>query len=424
MEDRTMEVGVTTKTRAGMTSDHSAVLTRRRFLQGAAALGVAGAPTPFASALASAGRPRSSLSNLVICLQENRSLDHYFGKAPWIGRYGIPAGYSQPDGKGGAVQPSHLATPSTPDIGHSWTAMHGEWNGGRMDGFYTTDGATALGYYTADDLPFYYGLFDRSTLCVNYFSSVMGPTYPNRYYHASGTSGGITTNSIYGFGVFDYPMILDLLEGAHITWAVYDLGQDNVPLGESDNVFVFFKRFANDPRARRTLEDYLDDAQAGRLPQVSFIIPSFTLGQDEHPPAPIQYGMQLQRVLIEALMGSPQWARSAYILSYDEAGGFFDHVAPPQLDAFGLGFRVPTWVVSPFAKPRHLEPTLYEHASILKLIEKVFGLKTLASVNHRFDSATPGGADYEAAAGAQSGPPAKPRDGLKAVGDLTNCFNF
>ncbi|MEA2630799.1 MAG: hypothetical protein QOE66_1018 [Chloroflexota bacterium] len=400
-------------------------ISRRRLLQGAAALAAGSAGASLASTLVSAAaRPRATLGNIVVCMQENRSFDHYYGTAPWVGSYGIPAGYAQPDGTGGTVVPTHFLTPSTPDIDHSWTGMHSEWNVGRMDGFYTTNGQFAMGYYTAADLPFYYDLFDRSTLCVNYFSSVMGMTYPNRFYHAAGTSAGITTNNIYGYGVLDYPMILDLLEAAGVSWAVYDLGQDSVPAGLSDNVFVFFKRFANDPRAMRTLEDYLGDAQAGRLPQVSFIIPSFTLGQDEHPPAPIQNGMQLQETLIGALMGSPQWPRSAYILTYDEAGGFFDHVAPQQLDAFGLGFRGPTWVVSPFAKPRHLEPKLYEHGSILKLIETVFGLPTLASVNHRFDRATPGGSNYEAARGAASGPPAPPRDGQKAIGNLMECFAF
>jgi phospholipase C len=133
--------------------------------------------------------------------------------------------------------------------------------------------------------------------------------------------------------------------------------------------------------------------------------------------------MRVQQQLIGALMTSPQWAHGAYILTYDESGGFFDHVAPRRLDAFGLGFRVPAWVISPLAKRSYLAPALHEHTAILKLIERVFGLKTLASVNHRFDRATPRGADYEAASkGAASGPPAPPRDRLGAIGDLTDCF--
>jgi phospholipase C len=95
---------------------------------------------------------------------------------------------------------------STPDIGHSWTAVHDEWAAGAMNGFYTTDGINAMGYYTAEQLPFYYSLFDEFTLCTNYFGSLMGPTWPNRFYLAAGTSGGITTNGVWGYGVFDYSL--------------------------------------------------------------------------------------------------------------------------------------------------------------------------------------------------------------------------
>jgi len=107
------------------------------------------------------------------------------------------------------------------------------------------------------------------------------------------------------------------------------------------------------------------------------------------------------------------------------AGGYFDHVPPPQLDAFGLGIRVPTWVISPWSKPRHLEGRLYEHTSILKFIEAVFGLPTLASINHLFDSSTPVGSNYQAAAtGAAAGPPAPPRDNRTDIGNLLECFTF
>ena len=85
---------------------------------------------------------------------------------------------------------------------------------------------------------------------------------------------------------------------------------------------------------------------------MSFLIPSFTLGIDEHPPADVTVGMGIQRQMIRALMRSPQWHRSAYILTYDEHGGYFDHVAPPQVDSYGLGIRVPTWVISPHARRR------------------------------------------------------------------------
>ena len=156
--------------------------------------------------------------------QENRSFDHYFGFAPFAGASGVPSGYSQPDGHGGTVAPYRFTALSTPDVGHGWSAMHATWDGGAMDGFFTTNGIDCLGYYTAAELPFYYSLFPEFTLCGNYCCSVMGPTWPNRFYLASGTSAGITTNGVWGYGVLDWPCILDLLEAAGVCWKVYNIG--------------------------------------------------------------------------------------------------------------------------------------------------------------------------------------------------------
>jgi phospholipase C len=430
---------VLTSTTRGRSSDsRSSRVGRREFLKGAAAFGLAGvalplvgcgtlvgtpqAPTP--SPFPTGGPRTTPLKHLIVDVQENRSFDHYYGYAPFVGSYGVPVDFKQPDGYGAFVRPYQLKSLTTSDIGHSWGDTHREFNGGAMDGFFANDGRNAMGYYAAADLPFYYSLFETSTLCVNYFCSVLGPTYPNRFYLAAGTSGGITTNNVFGYGVFDYPIILDLLEAAGVSWKVYNIGLDEVTTGESDNVFVFWKRWAKDPRTIAGKDDYLKDLQLNRLPDVSFIIPSYSMHLDEHPPADVSVGMGIQRELITALRQSSAWATSAYIHTYDEGGGFFDHVPPPQVDAYGLGIRVPTWVISPFAKARHLEAALYEHTSILKLIEAVFGLPTLASVNHRFDASTPGGRNNEASSGSALGPAAPPRDGMQAIGNLMECFSF
>jgi phospholipase C len=404
-------------------------LSRRAFLQGSAAAGMAiGAGAAWPTIIRAARRTASDspIRHIVVSMQENRSFDHYFGYAPWIGGFGPGPGYSQPDGNGGTVAPFHFTSLSTPDIPHDWNAVHAQWNGGAMDGFYTTDGIDGMGYYLADDLPFYYGLFNDFTLCGNYFCSLLGPTWPNRFYLMAGTSGGITTNGLWGYGIFDYPMILDLLEAAGITWKIYNIGMDSVPYGNTDNVAVFWKRWAHDRRTVASKGDYLSDLRHDRLPQVSFIIPSYARGWDEHPPADVSIGMGIQEELVTALRGSSAWDSSVYLITYDEHGGYFDHVPPPQIDAFGLGIRVPTWVISPWARQAHIEPTTYDATSILKFIERVFGLPTLASVNHMFDEQTPGGDNYDAAAGAAFGPPAPPRDGLpnSVVGDLFECFTF
>ena len=361
--------------------------------------------------------PPPPIDTIVVSCQENRSFDHYYGFAPFVGTHGVPPGYAQPDGAGGSVSPYHFTSLSTADIRHYWSAVHGEWNRGRMDGFYTTDGIDSMGYYTGADLPFYYGLHRDFTLCVSSFCSVLGPSYPNHLYLAAATSGGVTTNDVGAPGLLTYPCIFDLLDRAGLSWRVYNGDQD-------PNVFEFFVRFGQDRRVRARISDYLDDATRGRLPNVSFVFASSGLRLDEHPPADVSAGMRLQERLIEALVDGPQWHRSAYILTYDEHGGYFDHVSPPQADAYGLGIRVPTWVISPHAKPGHLETTVYEHSSILKLIERVFDLPTLASVNHRFNTRTPGGPNNEAAGGAAHGPPAPPRDGLGAISDLTELFDL
>ena len=393
---------------------------RRTFLKAAGALGLAGLAAPVMPGLAATFvKRRNPIQHIIIDLQENRSFDHYYGFAPFAGAFGVPAGYTQPDGSGGSVAPYHFTSLSTPDIGHSWTATHREWNGGAMDGFFTTDGINAMGFYTAQDLPFYYSLHDTSTLCVNYFCSLLGPTWPNRFYTAAGTSGGITTNGIWGYGVFDYPTILDLLDAANVSWKVYNVGMDSVPFGNTDNVFVFWDRFANDQRAHRPKQEFFQDLKQDTLPNVSWIIPSFARGWDEHPPADVSVGMGIVQELVDGLRNSSSFASSAYIHTYDEAGGYFDHVAPPQVDAYGLGIRVPTWIISPFAKPGHLEPTVYEHTSTLKFIEAVFNLPTLASANHMFDAGTPTGGNYQA-----GGAPAPPRDNLASIGSLMECFAF
>jgi phospholipase C len=126
---------------------------------------------------------------------------------------------------------------------------------------------------------------------------------------------------------------------------------------------------------------------------------------------------------MNALIASKLWQSSALFFTYDEGGGFFDHIAPPQVDAYGLGFRVPTLVVSPWARRGYVSGQLYEHSSLLKFIERRFGLPSLASINHTFDSSTPA-TNNDAANGKSTGPAAPPRDALPQIGDFYEAFDF
>jgi phospholipase C len=396
-------------------------ITRKTFLERAAVAGAALAGVPAIDVRPQ--KPRSPIRHVVISCQENRSFDHYFGYAREVqaAGFGPPSGYTQPGAGGARHAPFELKALSTPDPPHFWPAVHAQVDGGKMDGFYRSSGPAGIGYYTAKELPFYYGLFAEAGLCANYFCSVLGPTWPNRFYLMSGTSGGITTDGVFGNGVFDskkWPIILDLLDEAHVSWKIYNAGTD--PIFDTDNVAVFWSRWTHDSRTHATKQEYLDDCAHGKLPQVSWIVPSFSQQLDEHPPANVSVGMELQKELIAALRKSTAWKTSVFLLTYDEHGGYFDHVPPPKVDAYGLGVRVPLWVVSPHARKgvvKSAKPA--DHTSTLKFVERVFGLPTLASRNHGFDSSTPTGANYEA-----GGAPAPPRDGLASLSDLFDLFTF
>lgn len=371
----------------------------------------------FASMAQSGSNP---INHILIACQENRTFDEYFGYYPRAGKYGLPPNYSQPDGNGGTVTPDHFFLPFSNSPNHSWQDIHNEWHNGAMNGFYTTDGSDAMGYYDGSDLSYYYGLATAFTLCGNYFCSQLGPSTPNRLAQISGTSGGNTTNTV-NRGSLDWPTIVDLLDKYHITWKCYNLGLGTGTSLEDFNPLVFFKRWQNDPRLNFSDDDYQHDLNNGTLPQVSFLVTEALIS--EHPPADIQMGQKEMSEIINALIASPLWKSSALFLTYDEGGGYFDHVAPPQVDAYGLGMRVPMTVVSPWVRRGYVSGQLYEHASILKFIERRFGLPTLASVNHQFDTSTPG-TNNDAAHGKPTGPAAPPRDRLPQLGDFYEAFDF
>jgi phospholipase C len=415
--------------------DGSDRLTRKTFLRRSGAAGAAllgGSVWATATVAARARRQVAPVAppirNLVICCLENRSFDSYFGYAPQVQRAGAgpPPGFAQPDASGRMHAVYHQTALRTADPIHSWAGVHEQYGNGRMDGFYASSGRLALCYYTAAELPFYYSLFDApdTALSANYFASVLGSSAPNHLYLIGGTSGGITNNGVCCLGAIDsarWPIILDLLDEAGITWKIYNLsGIDDILTGQTDNSVVLWSRWGSDPRTWATQADYLEDCKGGALPAVSWVLPSFADESDEHPRTDISVGMRTQEEIIGAFRASPQYARGAFLLTYDEHGGFFDHVPPPQVDAFGLGIRVPLWVISPLLRRRGVVATRRpaDHVSTLKLIERLHGLPTLASRNHAFDDATPLGPGYDA-----RGAPAPPRDGLSAISDLTDLFD-
>lgn len=409
-------------------STRSTRYSRRQFLQQAGAAGLAGMAAGWlgGTAAGAATRParvaRGSAStpirHIIVCCQENHSFDHYFGSYSGLpAGYGTPPNFTQPNGHGGTVKPYHFTSLNDGggDPFHDWVSTHGEWDNGKMDGFYTTDGKTALGYYTSADLPYYYSLFPKYALCANYFCGVLSETYPNRLVLYSGTSGGITTNGVNQNGSLTYPCVLDLLSSHGITFRNY-----NFHCPSNYSILALFRKWQSggpNNELNRSMTNFFSDCTSNTLPQVSFITEAPPY--DEHPTANIQTGMNMIKSIVTAVQKSKAWASTAILITYDEGGGFFDHIAPRQLDHFGPGIRVPMIIVSPYAKPGHVDTTFSDHSSVLKFIETVFGLPTLASINHKFDTSTPRGSDYQG-----NGAPFPPRDGNAALSDLTQCFTF
>jgi phospholipase C len=297
-----------------------------------------------------------------------------------------------------AVHATSLCASS--DLNHSWPGTHAEYDGGKMDGFTKANanpldptGSRALSIYDQTDLPFYYSLFDTFAIGDRYFSSLMGPTQPNRFYLYSGTSFGRIENGLPPTGNdFAQKTIFQLLDEAGVTWKIYS---------SQFAYSAFFQYVRSNSMGRlQKLDNYYADAAAGTLPQVAFVDPAFGgeegVESDEHPPSNVQVGQKFVADVIDALFQSPNWPSSALFLEYDEHGGYYDHVPPPSAvppddiqpmlesgdpDAKfdQLGIRVPFAVISPFARKHFVSHTVYDHTSLLAFIETRFGLPSLTA---------------------------------------------
>lgn len=353
------------------------------------------------------GRPTPSVSpvlrrveHFVVVVQENRSFDQYLGWFP--GADGIdPESVCLPSGQAGepCVRPYRFRSfmeggLESPD--HSFEAMHAAYDGGRMDGFVRVSGPVSMGYYGKSDLPYYAELAAEGVLLDRYFSSVMGPTLPNRLFLVSGTSAGLRNDPtlhevVLGGLEFSQPTLFDQLEEHHISWRFYagDLSDRFLDLAKQMLFcpLLWFPRFVHDRRLRDRivpLSAYFDDVRRGRLPQVAFLAPS--LLQSEHPPTSVREGMWYVKSVVDTLRKSPAWRTALFVWTYDECGGFYDHVSPPQVDAFGLGMRVPAVLLSPLVAGGRVDHVPLEHVSILRMIQERYGLPLLTERSRRAHS--------------------------------------
>lgn len=343
-----------------------------------------------------AAETATPIEHFLVLMQENHSFDNYFGT--YEGADGIPAGTCMPrdpsEGEEPCVEPFPLGDRAVPSLAHSGTTHDAQFRNGAMDGFVsahgdTADGELAMGYYDDTDLPYYWNVADNFVLFDRFFSSAAGGSIWNHMYWVAGSPGS-PEDSI-PTGGFDVPTIFDRLEASGVSWKfyvqnydptiTYRVGREDLGDRASQVVWVpllAYDRFIDDPELFSHIVDmseYFEDLDAGTLPEVAYMVPS---GASEHPPGSIQSGQRFVRTLINSLMLSEFWESSAFMWTYDDWGGFYDHVPPPQVDEYGYGFRVPALLVSPYARAGYVDSTVLDFASILKFIEENWGLDPLA----------------------------------------------
>lgn len=319
------------------------------------------------------------VKHVIIIMKENHSFDNYFGTFP--GANGIPAGVRLPDGQGGFITPHWINASSTPDLPHDRQAMLEDYDNGSNDRFVIVAdrwapglGNDSLAYYDQHQIPYYWSLASNYVLADYYFHSIFGPTIPNRLYSLAGQSGGILNNSIPQSGL-SFSTILDELEAKGISWRYYySANPDYQPL---PSYFLSVKTNTTMSANLREMDGVFVDAASGTLPAVSIVDPEGNLSISEHPPSNITLGEIWTEQVIQAIMRSPQWSSTLVLLTWDESGGYWDHVSPPQVDGLGYGFRVPLIVISPFAKHGYIDHEIMDHTSLLKFIAENWNLPYL-----------------------------------------------
>ncbi len=355
--------------------------------------------TPAAPAIGGITDPsKAPFDTVVVLMMENRSFDHLLGWFP--GANGKQAGLRFPGYKGGTVPTAALGSNTQAcgdkDPDHTWQGMVTHYNDGKCDGWLktqTTGDTFPIGYYEEAQLPILGALARNYSLFAAYHCSLMGPTWPNRFYQLSAATD-VDASGLFPAQGGKRPSNLDLaifdrLRDANLTSGYFTWGEPMTELYAS-------KKYDDITHPK---DEFFAAAAKGTLPNVTFIDPDYTtrseyLGtsNDMHPHGNLQAGDSYIGQVYNALSKSPQWERMVFVLNFDENGGFYDHVAPPTVidnnvnpnpgphpDYKRLGFRVPAVAMGPYAPQKIEQAGPYEHCSILRMIEWRWGLAPMTA---------------------------------------------
>jgi phospholipase C len=374
---------------------------------------------------------RWPIKHVVFLIKENRSFDNLFGRFPHAD--GATTGMDH-----GVERPLTKATDQRAhDIPHCYACNVTSIDGGKMDGFNQSIYADRYAYtqFRPRQLPNYWHWASDNVVSDNFFASATGPSFPNHLYSIAATSGGALDNPIQPYSslkkqqdqglakswgcdiaqpgsfvkiidpegksvkvdpCFDFTTKGDLLRKAGIPWAYYSA--TNTQLGYVWSAYAAVDRYRNDKamwdRYMRPVDDVVRDVRNDRLPPVTWVTPRFQLS--EHPEYNFCYGENWTTEVVNAIMNSPMWQDTAIFVTWDDFGGFYDHVPPPDVDRFGFGIRVPLITISPYAKQGVVDHHVGEFSSVLRFIEDNWGLRQLThrdrdarNLSANFDFAQP-----------------------------------
>jgi phospholipase C len=359
--------------------------------------------------------PAGPIKHIVFFIKENRTFDNYFGTYPGAN------GATKATTSSGQVVPLLHEHDQVPDIDHSSQGATAAYDGGKMDQFNLLHsssknkdqpyGNNSLTQFYQSDIPDYWTYAQQFVLGDAMFSSLMGPSFPNHLYTIAGQSGGVINNpvsdgnigsvgkSTKGWGCdvpnqqvqvknsngvvqlqeacFNFETLADELDAKGYSWRYYA-----PPANTGGYIWSTFDaikhiRYGPDWKFVVPTEQFMTDASDGQLPAVSWIVTPAMYS--EHAPASVCVGENWTVQMLNALMKGPDWSSTALFLTWDDFGGFYDHVAPQQVDGYGLGFRVPLIVISPYAKHGYIDHTQFEFSSFLRFAEDRFGLPQMTA---------------------------------------------
>ena len=358
-----------------------------------------------------AGPKRWPIKHVVFLIKENRTFDNLFGTFP--GTDGVSFGYDH--GVRRPLTPGTDGGIGSDDIPHCYTCSRMAWDHGKMDGF-NQDPVSDRWAFTQlrrSQLPNYWHWARKFVLADHFFSSAQGPSFPNHLYAIAAQSGGAHDNprrhgrfrSSNTFGCdappgqtvkivdseghelqvrpcFDFLTEGDLLSKAGIDWAYYAADPDQ--LGYIWSAYSAIRHIRETDQWHKhvlPVDDLIGDIGADRLPPVTGISPRYEVS--DHPIYNFCLSENWSTQVIDAIMTSPMWKSTAIFVTWDDYGGFYDHVPPPQVDGFGLGIRVPLLIISPYAKNSMIDHHLGEFSSVMRFIEDRWGLAQLTDRDRR-----------------------------------------